>query len=79
MLFRGQNVDKPLLPKIARLARESKITDIETIEQQMLERFRKESIPFLQGARPETVWDWLSIAQHQGLPTRLLLANVSAS
>jgi len=72
LLFRGQNVDKPLRPKIARRVAEMGITDTETIERKMLERFKKESMPLIHGIRPESDWDWLSVAQHQGLPTRLL-------
>ncbi len=70
-LFRGQNVDKPLLPKIAR---SNSLTPnyIEDLERKMLARFRKESTPYLNGVQPLTDWDWLAIAQHQGLPTRLL-------
>lgn len=66
-LFRGQNTDKPLKPKIAR-QRDFKAD----VEQQMLERFKKESGPFLGGVSPRTDWDWLSVAQHQGMSTRLL-------
>jgi hypothetical protein len=71
MLFRGQGVDKDLLPKIAR-GRNLAPAALENLEREMLERFRKESIPFLSNLLPQTDWDWLSIAQHQGLPTRLL-------
>ena len=73
LLFRGQNVDAPLLPRIARIAEEKSIlrVDLEQIEMRMLERFRKECVPFIR-VRPTTSWEWLSIAQHQGLPTRLL-------
>jgi hypothetical protein len=77
LLFRGQNVDKPLLPKIARHTHISP-QDLEHIEQEMLDRFKKESIPFLSMTPPQTDWDWLSVAQHQGLPTRLLDWTASA-
>jgi hypothetical protein len=72
-LFRGQGVDKPLLPEVVRLALAKGIppSDITSLERRMLERFRKESLPLLSGMRPQTDWEWLSVAQHQGMPTRL--------
>lgn len=71
LLFRGQNVDARLLPKIAR-NRSVGIEELGKLERQMLERFKREAHNFLPGPVPQTDWDWLSVAQHQGLPTRLL-------
>src|SRR3989339_15984 len=73
-LFRGQGVDKPLLPRIVRVAEAKGIPPslITDLERRMLRRFKKESLPTLGGIRPQTDWEWLSVAQHQGMPTRLL-------
>lgn len=75
-LFRGQNTDQPLLPKIAR---QKGFTGDQLVakERDMLDRLKKESTPFLVG-KPESDWDWLSIAQHQGMTTRLLDWSSSA-
>lgn len=75
-LFRGQNVDRPLLPSIAR--RDNiKGPGLVEIENKMLERLKKEAVPFLKSP-PSNDWGWLSIAQHQGMETRLLDWSASA-
>lgn len=71
-LFRGQNVNKPLLPRFARFAKELKISNPIQQERNFLQSFIKRSIPFLEKNPPKSDWDWLALAQHFGLPTRLL-------
>ena len=69
-LFRGQPEDQPLLPKIARNGFRVRGDRLQ-IERKMFEQFRREAVPFL-GNDPGSLWDWLALAQHHGLPTRLL-------
>lgn len=68
VLFRGQREDKPLLPKIARLKIEGSVLDA---EQRMFDDFKRQAIPHLDHT-PESDWDWLALAQHFGMATRLL-------
>lgn len=71
ILFRGQRrADQVLLPRIARLKLEEDI--IET-EREMLADFKREAVPHLQIIpENENEWEWLAVAQHHGMATRLL-------
>jgi len=68
VLFRGQPVDKPLLPKLARLDLKEPTLDA---EQKMMREFKRRVVPLL-NVQPILNWDWLAIAQHHGMATRLL-------
>jgi FRG domain-containing protein len=70
VLFRGQREDWPLLPKIARIRLRPRTKLLET-EQRLLYDFKLQALSFLDRT-PESDWDWLSVAQHYGMATRLL-------
>jgi hypothetical protein len=70
VLFRGQQEDWPLLPKLARIARRFD-GDLGSLEQRMLKMFKAHALPLLD-THSRTDWDWLAIAQHHGMSTRLL-------
>ena len=60
----------PALPSGFELPLEPRLPRIGSVEGHLLRNFRKyaqlEAVPF------ESVWNWLALAQHHGLPTRLL-------
>ena len=64
--YRGQ-VDSswPLMPS---LARRREWLDA---EMEMLKRFKQNAYPRLRN-RPQGEWEWLFLAQHHGIPTRLI-------
>ncbi len=68
LLFRGQGVDKPLLPKLSRLHLNGTISEVEKL---ILADFKRGILPLTE-FKPENNWDLLALAQHHGLPTRLL-------
>lgn len=76
LLFRGQVIDKPLIPKIGRINLRIK-DDILKTEKLILEEFRRGILPLTE-FKPENNWDLLALAQHHGLPTRLLDWSYSA-
>lgn len=69
--FRGEpEVDTPLLPKVFRYTAGGRLHN----ENQLLQMFRMKSPSFSQGVTPPRgdTDQWLFLAQHVGLPTRLL-------
>lgn len=68
LLFRGQSIDRPLLPKLSRLDLNGPIL---TVEKLILAEFKRGILPLTE-FKPENNWDLLALAQHHGLPTRLL-------
>jgi hypothetical protein len=67
-LFRGQSTDEPLVPRLARLKPKGKLLDVEKL---MMAEFDRQQPPFAE-FEPKDPWDLLALAQHHGLPTRLL-------
>ncbi len=70
-IYRGvSNITHELLPKIGWIQISTRQTR-HTVERQLIARFRERALPYLQFI-PRTDWDWIALAQHYGLPTRLL-------
>jgi len=69
-IFRGQTKEKdwPLIPFVGRYVGRSRFLKK---EEEILEEFKRESIPYVD-PKPENPWQWLALAQHNKLPTRLL-------
>lgn len=67
-VFRGQPQNWPLRPTIGRNTARYK----PDAEAKLLSEFKRLARPYMAQANIMTEWDWLFIAQHHGLPTRLL-------
>lgn len=71
-LFRGQtNIAYDLLPSIARNTSAGTAGDIQGLEDDLIRNFKLSVAPILEKS-PATEIEWLFLAQHYGLPTRLL-------
>jgi hypothetical protein len=68
LIFRGQRKNWEMLPSISRNGSPKKILEN---ERKLFEVFKKDGEPCLHRI-PDNDWDWLVVAQHHGLPTRLL-------
>ena len=71
-VFRGQPTDRPLLPRFAREASDRGIRDVLVTERRLLDDFSRLALPYVGAVRPQNVYEWLVVAQHHGVPTRLL-------
>src|SRR5690606_37159928 len=72
-MFRGQaRADWSLVPAIGRMHNvAAEYGGWHVLEQLFIERFQKYSRPFMT-KEPDNKLEWLVVAQHYGLPTRLL-------
>lgn len=74
-VFRGQGADYPLIPKICRLKPKG---DLFQVERSLLREFKRSNPLLVQQQSPLNDWDYLTLGQHFGLPTRLLDWSTSA-
>jgi hypothetical protein len=72
VLFRGEpEAGFPLVPSIARGTREATSSDISSLEDILLSEFRLAAAPIIE-SEPANEIEWVFLAQHYGVPTRLL-------
>jgi hypothetical protein len=71
-LYRGvpNNKEHKLIPSIGRDWKGTSDV-LRNLEKGSLNEFKKRAIPYL-NYHPKNDWEWLMLAQHHGLPTRLL-------
>ena len=68
LLFRGQPCDDPLIPRLGRLKLRGELANVEKL---VIEEFKRTSVPLTE-FEAKNDWDVVALAQHHGLPTRLL-------
>lgn len=70
-VYRGlSRVDYELIPTLGRVILKDDDT-FEKLEERLLRTFKERALPFLNTV-PSSDWEWLALAQHHGVPTRLL-------
>lgn len=70
-IFRGvSSVEHELITTLGRVVLKKGDT-YSKVEKRMLSTFKERALPFLT-TMPNNNWEWLALAQHHGLPTRLL-------
>lgn len=70
-IYRGQSRDFPLLPNVARFREFLDDEDVSDIEQSLYTDFCRGAVSFRKDI-PANDWEVLAMAQHHGLPTRLM-------
>jgi hypothetical protein len=73
-LYRGQgDATLDLVPTVDRAEAVAARGTLDRVayERWLLDKFKKRALPYVSPA-PPTDWDWLALARHHGLPTRLI-------